>query len=60
MDRQREELLTQPGTTPQKRTDRKLPRHETDPRFTLVRQEEKPPLGTMPMSRGIRDPRGGA
>ena len=30
-----------------------------DPRFKLVTQEKKHPIGTMPMSTGIRDPRDG-
>ena len=58
-DRSRSEMLTQPGTMPQKRTDWKLLRSKTYPRFKLVTQEKKHPIGTMPMSTGIRDPRDG-
>ena len=59
-DCSRSEMLTQPGTMPQKQTDGKLPRCKTYPRFKLVTQEKKHPMGTMPMRRGIRDPRDGA
>ena len=58
-DRSRSEMLMQPGTMPQKRTDWKLLRSKTYPRFKLVTQEKKHPIGTMPMSTGIRDPRDG-
>jgi len=59
MDRKREELLTQPEMTPQKRTDGKLPRCDTDPCFILKTQDEKRPMDTMPKSTGIPDPRNG-
>ena len=59
MDRSTSEILTQPGTMLQKRTDRKLLRSKTYPRFRFVTQEKKHPIGTMPMSTGIRDPRDG-
>ena len=53
------ELLTQPGIMLQKGTDWKLPRHKTDPCCNVAMREEKHLSGTMPMSMGIRDPRGG-
>ncbi|KAM9625258.1 uncharacterized protein ACIBXB_018834 [Morphnus guianensis] len=56
-DSLRAELLTLPRRMPQKRNDRNLPRpiHALE----LLTQEKKHPIGTMPTSTGVQDPRDG-